>query len=134
METLVTRTRLLDMPELTRLNLQNDLFDPTSNRLDSLQSSTLISLTLQLRRTSTSTLSPSIHGLLIGPLEGEEYKALRQAQLNGFITPAFIPTEGKESEIKWEVAKMWYEEIEKEGVLYPANLDGIGGWQLFIGS
>lgn len=120
------------MPELTRLDLQNDLFDPTSNRLTAILDFDFTHIATPANEYFYSF--PSIHGLLIGPLEGEEYEALRQAQLNGFITPAFIPTEGKESEINWEVAKMWYEEIEKEGVLYPANLDGIGGWQLFIGS
>lgn len=47
------------------------------------------------------------------------------AQLSGFTTTTFAPAEGKESEVNWDIAKMWYDEIEKQGVLNPGNIAGI---------
>jgi hypothetical protein len=110
--------------QLTRADFHNILFDPKSNRHTAILDFDFTHIASPADEYFYSF--PSFHGLLMGPLESEEMKALRQATLNSFTSSAYIPTEGKESEVNWELAKMWYEEIEKLGVLNPANIAGIG--------
>jgi hypothetical protein len=106
-----------------RTDLQNILFDPKSNSLTALLDFDFSHIASPADEYFYSFLS--IHGLLAGPLESDESEALRLAQLSGFTSPAFALAEGKESEVNWDIAKMWYEEIEKQEVLNPSNISGI---------
>lgn len=108
---------------MTRIDLQNILFDQESNHLTAIQDfdfSHVASLVDEY-----FCFLHSIYSLLTGPLEGEEFKTLRMAQLSGFTTTTFAPAEGKEPEVNWDIAKVGDKEIEKQGVLNPGNIAGI---------
>ncbi len=71
--------------------------------------------------------SQSIHGLLAGPCESEEFETLHRAHLARFTITALAPEEGKESEVDWVtgisddvVSVDWV-----RGVLYLENIQWI---------
>ncbi|KAJ5986157.1 hypothetical protein N7451_010522 [Penicillium sp. IBT 35674x] len=71
-----------------------------------------------------------IHGLLVGPIEEDEYIALRKAQLEGFQKKiqASQSEEEKEHEqgsIDWKLAQAWDEELARLNLQRPSSIKGI---------
>lgn len=71
-----------------------------------------------------------IHGLLVGPIEEDDYIALRKAQLEGFQKDAQAPqdeeneVEGQVS-IDWKLAQAWDEELARLNIQRPSSMKGI---------
>lgn len=71
-----------------------------------------------------------IHGLLMGPIEDDEYVALRKAQLQGFQKDSHLSQseenkdKGQES-IDWKLAQAWDEELAKLNIQRPSSIKGI---------
>lgn len=71
-----------------------------------------------------------IHGLLVGPIEEDEYIALRKAQLLGFQEDIDAPQREGDKEqgqgsIDWKLAQAWDEELAKLDIQRPSTIKGI---------
>jgi hypothetical protein len=80
--------------QLTRIGLQNILFDQKSNRHTAILDFNFAHVASAAGEDFSSF--PSIHGLLMGSLESEEMETLRQAMLNGFAASTFTPLKGSQ--------------------------------------
>ncbi|KAJ5526499.1 hypothetical protein N7513_010658 [Penicillium frequentans] len=71
-----------------------------------------------------------IHGLLMGPIEEDEYVALRKAQLQGFQNDTQTSQieedkdKGQES-VDWKLAQAWDEELARLNIQRPSCIKGI---------
>lgn len=66
---------------------------------------------------------PSLHGILPSHMEEGDEGTIHDFLITGKETS----TSPESSEIDWEVAKMWNDELKAAGVLRPSDIEGIGG-------